>query len=193
LLLAATRGDAGSQTVLGLFYARAQDYDEARIWFEKAAAQGYPPAYYALGVMYDNGNGVTQNYSEAAKWYRLAADQQVVLAQSRLGRMYGAGQGVVQDYREAVRWLKPAAEGGDAQAQGNLGTLYGLGFGGLAHDLIEAHKWLNLAAARAPDSQHQKDWASVRDKLLEFMSRREIAEAQKRAREWQEAFESSHK
>src|ERR1017187_3210827 len=32
-------------------------------------------AQFNLGLMYANGEGVTQNYAEAARWYRKAADQ----------------------------------------------------------------------------------------------------------------------
>ena len=34
------------------------------------AEQGDAKAQYNLGVMYDNGKGVTQDYKEAVKWYR---------------------------------------------------------------------------------------------------------------------------
>ena len=36
-----------------------QDYKEALKWFRLAAAQGDAKAQYNLGVMYDNGEGVT--------------------------------------------------------------------------------------------------------------------------------------
>jgi peptidoglycan/xylan/chitin deacetylase (PgdA/CDA1 family) len=46
-------------------------------------------------------------------------------------------------------------------------------------DLIEAHKWFNLAAVGGHD-----DAAQCRADISEEMTAREIAEAQRRAREW---------
>ena len=47
-----------------------------------------------LGVMYENGHGVTKDDSAAVKWYRKAADQGVAKAQYNLGLMYEYGRGV---------------------------------------------------------------------------------------------------
>jgi hypothetical protein len=46
-------------------------------------------------------------------------------------------------------------------------------------DLVEAHKWFNLAAVAGHD-----DAARARADVAEEMTAREIAEAQRRAREW---------
>lgn len=39
------------------------------------AEHGHAAAQYNMGVLYDEGRGVTQDYREAAKWYELAAVQ----------------------------------------------------------------------------------------------------------------------
>ena len=44
-------------------------------FYRLAAKQGYAPAQYNLGIMYDKGEGVPQNYEEAMKWFHLAAKQ----------------------------------------------------------------------------------------------------------------------
>ena len=49
---------------------------------------------FALGVKYEDGDGVPQSYIEAAKWYRLAANQGDADAQCSLGERYYNGQGV---------------------------------------------------------------------------------------------------
>jgi TPR repeat protein len=46
-------------------------------------------------------------------------------------------------------------------------------------DLVEAHKWLNLAAMRG-----RTDAKLLRQELAEEMTRAQIARAQKLAREW---------
>ena len=68
------------------------------------AEQGFTGAQYNLGLMYDNGKGVTQDYKEAVKWYGKAAEQGYAKAQNNLGSMYENGQGVTQDYKSAHMW-----------------------------------------------------------------------------------------
>ncbi|QIC72349.1 sel1 repeat family protein [Acinetobacter indicus] len=68
---------------------------------EISAKKGDMTAQYNLGVMYANGQGVTQNYSKAFEWYSRAAAQGDADAQYRLGLMYASGQGVTQNYSKA--------------------------------------------------------------------------------------------
>ncbi len=72
-----------------------------------------------------------------------------------------------------------AAAQGDISAYYDLGVAYSTGSHGVACDLIEAHKWFNLAAV----SGHEES-AWCRADIAEEMTAREIAEAQRRAREW---------
>ena len=44
-----------------------QDFQKAAEWYQKAAEQGHAKAQFNLGVMYANGEGVSQNYEEAVK------------------------------------------------------------------------------------------------------------------------------
>ena len=76
------------------------------------------------------------------------------------------------------RWIADAAEG-DADALYELGVAYSTGTAGIEVDLIEAHKWFNLAALNGSGEAQ-----SCRAEVAEEMSAREIAEAQRRAREW---------
>jgi TPR repeat protein len=72
-----------------------------------------------------------------------------------------------------------AAAQGDVSAYYDLGVAYSTGSHGVDCDLIEAHKWFNLAAA----SGHSEA-ALCRADISDEMTAREIAEAQRRAREW---------
>ena len=72
-----------------------------------------------------------------------------------------------------------AAEQGDAEALFELGAIYSSGGHGVDIDLIEAHKWYNLAALRGSDAAHV-----CRGEVAEEMDRSEVAEAQKKARAW---------
>ncbi|HEU4961797.1 MAG TPA: hypothetical protein VFT56_15505 [Sphingomonas sp.] len=74
--------------------------------------------------------------------------------------------------------LRDAARG-DMRALFDLGTIYSTGSGGGAIDLVEAHKWFNLAAvAGNEEAQH------CRAEIAEEMTAREIAVAQRAARDW---------
>ncbi|MCZ6589376.1 MAG: tetratricopeptide repeat protein [Alphaproteobacteria bacterium] len=112
--------------------------------YRLAAEQGYAPAQYQLGLMYDTGHGLPQDYTKAVRWYRLAADQGHSDAQFNVGAMYYNGFGVPQDYGEALKWFRRGAEQRDAQAQSLLGAMYGAGFG-VPQDDTEALKWYRLA------------------------------------------------
>ena len=70
------------------------------------------------------------------------------------------------------------AEQGNALAQFNLGVNYTSGEG-VPQDDVLAHKWFNLAAAQG-DASAKKNRAIVTDR----MTREQIAEAQRLAREW---------
>ena len=72
-----------------------------------------------------------------------------------------------------------AAADGDISAYYNLGVVFSTGSHGVNCDLIEAHKWFNLAAV-----QGHEEAAWCRADVSEEMTAREIAEAQRRAREW---------
>jgi len=60
---------------------------------------------FALGILYDKGQGVPQDYAEAVKWFRKAEEQGNAPAQNNLGFMYDNGRGVPQDYVLAHKWL----------------------------------------------------------------------------------------
>jgi TPR repeat protein len=77
-----------------------------------------------------------------------------------------------------ARCLAAAAQG-DASAYYDLGVAFSTGSHGVACDLIEAHKWFNLAAARG-----HEEAAWCRADVSDEMTAREIAEAQRRARQW---------
>ena len=159
--------------------AKAQDIEQLR----KDAEQGDADAQFSLGVMYDNGEVVSQDYQEAVGWFRMAAEQGNVAAQCNLGLMCANGQGVPQDYQEAVSWYRKAAEQGNADAQYNLGVMYTNGQG-VPQDYVQAHKWVNLAASVSTGEVAEKS-RILRDKLAEKMTASQIAEAQRLAREWQ--------
>ncbi len=71
------------------------------------------------------------------------------------------------------------AERGDVDALFELGVTFSTGQGGMAVDLVEAHKWFNLAALSGCTRGQQ-----CRAEISIEMTAREIAEAQRQARSW---------
>jgi hypothetical protein len=71
-----------------------------------------------------------------------------------------------------------AAPGGTSDALFQLGLLYCVGRD-VDVDLVEAHKWFNLAALRG-----NQDAKRYRLEISRDMSKMEIARAQRLAREW---------
>ena len=72
-----------------------------------------------------------------------------------------------------------AASDGDISAYYDLGVAFSTGSHGTICDLIEAHKWFNLAATKGHEAA-----AWCRADISDEMTAREVAEAQRRAREW---------
>ena len=68
---------------------------------------------------------------------------------------------------------------GNAQACYDLGIAYSCGTGGVDIDLVEAHKWFNLAALGGSEAGQ-----ALRAEISGEMTAREIAEAQRQARAW---------
>ena len=81
--------------------------------------------------------------------------------------------------------VRPCAEQGNASAQAGLGLMYASGMG-VPEDLVLAHMWLNLAAARGNDIVTETG-NELKDLTEARMTREQIAEAQRMSREWIEA------
>jgi len=182
------------------------DYVKAYKEFKPLAEEGNAEAQYFVGFMYDTGEGVAKDKDEAAKWYRKAAEQGHLEAQLRmltcylvhekdidwlrksaeegdaiaqclLGTAFAKGQGVPQDHAEAAKWYRMSADQGNDNSQFSLGWMYAYGQG-VPQDFVLAHMWFTLAAAQG-NSEAQKG----RDTVARCMTRSQIAEAQRLARE----------
>jgi S1-C subfamily serine protease len=86
------------------------------------------------------------------------------------------------DYATALRFWRQLADRGDATGQLNLGYMYREGRG-VPQDYVSAYMWYNLAAAQ-DDKSIEVGAKYGRDLAAQHMTSLEIAEAQKRAREW---------
>ena len=177
-----SKEDAAFERAAAAF--RDGDYQTAVREWTALAETGDAVAQHDLGIMYQNGRGVTQDIAQAAKWYRLAAELDYRAAQYYLGTLYVTGQGVEQDDAKGVEWLRKAAQQGHLLAQYNMGVMLNAGKG-VAQNLVQAHMWFSLAATRLPPGINH-DMAQGNIQIIEpEMSEAQIAEARRLADEWQ--------
>ncbi len=119
----------------------------------------------------------------SAKWLLLIFTLLVLSCATVARADYGAGQAAWKAgrYAEAMKEWRRAARAGDRRAMAALGRAFVRGVG-VPQDFIEAHKWLNLAAARGDEKA-----AAERDALAKEMTVEERAEARKLLRAWRTA------
>jgi serine/threonine protein kinase/TPR repeat protein len=129
-----------------------EDYATAFRHYHVLASGGDVEVLNTLGVMYEQGKGVSQNYREAKTWYQQAAERGYGPAQKNMGRLYQLGSGVTKDHQEAVKWYRKAVDQGDWK--GNdwpelyLGDIYSKGENNVPQDDAEAVMWYRKAAKR---------------------------------------------
>ena len=94
---------------LGRMYLLGQgipeNYDEARIWLNKAMLQGNWEAQSYLADMYRLGLGVSKSMSKAAGLYRNPAENGDPKSQFYLGMSFMKGDGVKHDLVRACMWF----------------------------------------------------------------------------------------
>ncbi len=149
LVLSAATDYAPAQLDLGARYARgegvAQDFEQARRLFERAAEAGSRDAQFNLALMFDLGQGVAADAEIAADWYHRAATADDPEAQFRLATLYQQGEGVMQNWGEAIAWYQRAVAAGSSDAAYNLALMYKNGEG-VTVDLSRARTLLAKAA-----------------------------------------------
>ena len=101
-----------SQKNLGRIYEDKENYEEAFIWYKKAAEHNNSPeSYYAqsrLAYLLKNGLGVTKNYPAGMAWTKRAAKNgnasgQISLA---ISYEYGIDNILRKDGNSALYWYK---------------------------------------------------------------------------------------
>ncbi len=155
-----------------------RDFEQAAVWYEKAAASGLAPAQYRMATLFERGRGVTRDLAKALEWYEKAAalgnvrsmhNAAVIAAGTDLGKA---------DYAKALKWFSLAANHGLKDSQYNLAVLFERGLAGKP-DKTEALFWY-LAAARQNDEQAQKR----ADALGKAMPADAVAEVKSKIKDW---------
>ncbi len=117
----------------GKAYFELEKYQEAIVWFEKAAKDGNDKAMTALGVTYETLKPVFW-VDEAAKWYKKASGKGNEKAMYLMGKLIQTGKyenkGAI-NYAKAKEWFEKAAQKNDLDAMVAIGWMYYNG----THDL----------------------------------------------------------
>jgi TPR repeat protein len=121
--------------------ATAAGYDAALAWYRKAADAGSADALVDLGMLHEQGWGVSADQDAALALYRAAA------ARGSAEGMAAAGQLLQRrgEHEAAREWYLRGAANGSAEAMNNLGVLYHEGLG-VRRDRGEAIRWFRRAA-----------------------------------------------
>ncbi len=109
---------------------------------ESIAQRGNPKAQYMVGMMYNNGIGVSQDPQKALEWFRKATDAGDPLGAYKLGCYYSGQFDVVEvDLAKALEYKLVAAKAGYDLAQHDVGIHYFE-----KGDYGEAIKWWKMSA-----------------------------------------------
>jgi hypothetical protein len=133
LLEQAEAGDVAAEAKVGLAFCFGLgvplDYQQGRVWLQKAADGRSPVADSALGWLYDKGLGVTADDQTAWHWYLTGAKAGDANGQEAVGEFYATGRVVKKDTTQAVSWFTKAAQQGNLVAENELGVEYQKGEG----------------------------------------------------------------
>eukprot|EP01083_Nonionella_stella_P265958 900268_1 len=133
------------------------DYNEARLWVGRSAAQGYTDAEALMGKMLLYGKGVKKDLRNAFRHFVRCASRGHVEAMASLGNMLLHGLGTDQDHNEAIKWLRKAVQKGDFRAMRDLGFIYAEGTDQVKRDLHIATR-----LAESVGSQTEKEPSAQR-------------------------------
>lgn len=145
-------------------------YDNARIIWQALAQRGNAEANFNLGILYEDGLGVSQDLAQALLYYETAAIGGSFKAQYRLGLLYFVGKTVPLDKIKAKRWLTKAAAEGDRDSIEMLAMLSGVISSQRDKDFLRAE----TAHASADYLQAAHIWQQLTDKN-DIISRTRLA------------------
>ncbi|CAH0992066.1 hypothetical protein SIN8267_02181 [Sinobacterium norvegicum] len=153
-LTEAQAGIRAAQYFLALYFdsgnAGVQDYQQARLYYYRAALQDSPEAQYNLATLLMTGRGGDQDIATAFDWYQQAAKNGIAQAQFNMASMLDDGYGIKADKPRAFAWYQAAAKQGYPQGCQNLAVMYFEGQG-CEQNFIDSYGWAMLAAAAKAD------------------------------------------
>jgi serine/threonine protein kinase/TPR repeat protein len=102
--------------LLGTHFRKMRQFDQARKYYEDAAAEGYALSLSNLGVLYMNGEGVQRSPEIAANLFKQGAEKGDPVGMCFYAGCLLEGLGLQKDARGAAEWFKRSARGGNPRA-----------------------------------------------------------------------------
>jgi TPR repeat protein len=113
---AAALREPRAMDLLGTYYRKLRQFDQARKSYEDAAAAGYPLSLSNLGVLYMNGEGVQRSPEVAANLFKQGAEKGDPNAMFFYASCLENGVGLQRDIKAATEWFRRSAHAGNARA-----------------------------------------------------------------------------
>ena len=104
ILEKAQAGDAEAQYLTGLYYEDKGNADEAFLWYDRSATQGFVYGINAVAIYYLKGMAVKHDTGKAIALLESIADK-FPTAKANLGHIYLEGQGCPQDIGKGIGLL----------------------------------------------------------------------------------------
>jgi TPR repeat protein len=154
----ANDNDREAQYYLAQVYRAQKQFDKAFTWFKKSGDNGNSQAYFQMGLMHDNGEGVEMNPLNAMDWYRKAKLSEINSLSDKQAKFYDDNQNGTLKQVTANTMLekqKQVAENGDVEAQYIVAQRLDFGIF-VPRNFAEAIKWYQRAAENGhKESQFQ--------------------------------------
>jgi TPR repeat protein len=131
------------------------NYEEAYKWYSMAARESHVKAMYHLGLLYENGLGISRDYQKANHLYHQAGQFGSADALYQLGKAYHHGRNFAIDPIKAIECYHTTAELGNPEHQCELGRLYEEGEL-FPKSLLQALKWYTKAYLQGYDKISSK-------------------------------------
>ena len=153
---AAAQDEPVAQVFLGDL-AKGQDkYDEARKWYEQAAANGSADAMIAIAKLHEYGEDTSKDLEQARQWNEKASKQKKIsaAAMGEVGLYYAtAGGGFAKNIGKSREWYEKACNAGHSRSCFYIAQDYRKGENGYNKDAEKALTYLekssNLGSAQA--------------------------------------------
>lgn len=148
---------------IGRMYLRGdgcvQNFERAKMWFERGKEYGDAQSQWGLGLMLLNGYGGTENIQLASELLQVAANQDFGPAQVQIGRLF-LDQGETEDLRMASNFFELAARFANLEAHYYLAEMvyHGVGREKLCNTALSYYK--NVAERAEP---LLSSWADAND------------------------------
>jgi serine/threonine protein kinase/TPR repeat protein len=113
---AAALREPRAMDLLGTYYRRLRQFDQARKFYEDAAAAGYALSLSNLGVLYMNGEGVQRSPELAANLFKQGAEKGESSGMFFYANCLQDGLGVPKDLKAAADWFRRSAHAGNQRA-----------------------------------------------------------------------------